>query len=158
MRTLPGLLAFAALMVAQPAWSADSQSLKVDQLGVPRSNAPASATQVPQPTAPAPRSGAVAVEPAAPPQARTSSANVPQAQAQVDLCERILLGHSPPIAGLDCSRSQLEALTRDSGAALAPRLTPDANNLDRTIDAIGRDPSATTPDGGVPPIILLGPR
>ena len=148
----------AGLMVAEAAWAADSEALKLDQLGAPRANTPAGAAQVPQQAAPAARAGAIRIEPAAPPPARTSSANVPQAQAQVDLCERILLGQAPPVAGLDCTRSQLETPTRESGA-LAPRTLPgEASGLDRTIDSIGRDPSATTPDGGVPPIIILGPR
>jgi hypothetical protein len=158
MRALSGILALAALASAQPAVSGENPTIRPDQLGVPRANAPATASQVPQSATPVPRSpGAVSIPPAAPTQPRTSSANVPQAQGQVDMCERILLGQSPPVPGLDCTRSQLEALTSDGGSALAPRTSPSATGLDRTIDSIGRDPSATSADGAVPPIIILGP-
>lgn len=161
MSRLPGTHIIAALFFAAPAWAADAGSIHLDQLGTPRSAAPAAAPQIAQPPTQTQRASAAAIQSVAPPPSRPATAGVAQAQSQIDLCEKIATGQSPPVAGLDCSRPQLEELQQQLQAeAAVPRLSPlpNVNTLESSIDTIGRQPNGPGTFNGVPPVVIIGPR
>jgi hypothetical protein len=164
---LRAALAIAAFIPASGSvLAADAAAVNLDQLGEVR--APAAADQVSIPAAEDPVDAfqvapsisaqrAVTITPVTPPQPRAGAVNVAQPQGEVDLCERIAAGRSPPVQGLDCSGTAVEP--RAGGPAVdGPTSAVDVNSLDSTIDAIGRRPDATVPDGSVPSIVILGPR
>lgn len=161
MRGLPRMSVIAALLFAAPAWAADAGSIRLDQLGTPRSAAPAAAPQIAQPPTQTQRAGAAAIQSVAPPPSRPATAGVAQAQSQIDLCEKITAGQSRPVAGLDCSRPQLEELQQQLQAEAAvtrPTPLPNVNTLESSIDTIGRLPNGPGTFNGVPPVVIIGPR
>lgn len=124
------------LALTSVAWAADSGSVGVQQLQVPSTSSALNPGQIAQPL-----SG---------PQVVPGAASVSEVHGNVDLCERILAGQSPPIPGLNCNANALQA-----PSALTPS-NPPSNGLNSTIDSIGRDPSATSTEGnGIPPIVIL---
>lgn len=129
-------IATTILALSSAAWAQQSGSASVQQLQVPSTSSAINPGQIAQPP-----SG---------PQAGPGAASVNEVQGNVDLCERILAGQSPPIPGLNCNANALQA-----PSALTPS-NPASSGLNSTIDAIGRDPSATSTEGnGIPPIVIL---
>jgi hypothetical protein len=123
-------------------------------LQIPRAGAAIAPGQITQPSVTAPQASGVAVPSVTAPQSRSGAASINEVQGRIDLCERIIVRQAPPIPGLDCSADALAAL-RNQQSALAPPPPVQTNNLNNTIDSIGRSPDAINTNNGVPPIVIL---